>query len=67
MTKITVGFFHYIIPGLKFKKLYQEFPFSIKRRNSIINYVLSKGLNVQVLQYKDDTIIFIDNKNFKQR
>lgn len=68
--KITVGFYHSIIKGLKFKKQYEIFPYSKRKRNSIIDYILSKGLNVMVYQNKknpNDIIIWIDEDSFKQR
>jgi len=46
----------------------QEFEYTKRKRNWIIDKVMNAGLNVMLYQYGDDTLgIWVDNKKFGQR
>ena len=63
---IIVAYFHDTIKELEYKHL-QEFKYSIKKRNAIINNIISKGFSIMLKPSGERLIIFIDNGNFKQR
>ena len=63
---ITVGFWHSTLPNIKYKDL-EEFPYSMRKRNSIINHILSAGYSVMIRPLIDNQMIWIDNGRFGQR
>lgn len=75
MKTITVAYFHgnnpssYSVEKLPVKP--GEEPFSLRRRNVIIDKVLRVGLNVLLQQYKKEDgvhlVIWIDKYRFQQR
>lgn len=67
---ITVAYFHGSpLPNLKFKHN-EEFVYSKKKRNYIVDKVLEAGYNVMLQQRNKETvdlIIWIDKYRFQQR
>ena len=55
----------YLCAKLKYKH-YEEFEYSMKKRNNIINYLLFKGYSVMLRLYPDQLIIWIDKGRFGQ-
>jgi hypothetical protein len=71
LKKIIIVYWHLTkYPDLKFEHN-QTFPYSVKKRTSIINTILSKGYHVMITQFpdvadSDEMYIWIDNKRFRQ-
>lgn len=69
MKTIIVGYWHLSkFPDLKYEH-YQEFEYSTRKRNQIINDILSKGYSVMLRPMKDKPtlLIWIDNGRFGQK
>lgn len=66
MKKITVAYWYGIIPEAGYKHQ-EEFPYSVRKQNSIVNKLLSKGLSVMLRPQEDGVLIWIDKGRFGQR
>lgn len=66
MKKIIIAYWHSPINGVKFRHL-QEFPYSTRKQNSIIKYLLKKKLSVMLRPLNDELMIYIDSGRFGQK
>jgi len=66
MKKIKIGYWHSKIEGIKYEHL-EEFEYSTKKRNEIVNYLLSKKCSVMLRPSENELIIWIDKGRFGQR
>lgn len=68
MKTITVGYWHSVIPEAGYKHN-EEFPYSTRKQNSIVNKLLSKGLSVMLRpdELNNRIVIWIDKGRFGQR
>ena len=66
MQTITIMYWQRPIEGIKYTHL-QEMPYSTRKLNQIVNYVLGKNCYVMIYPQKDgNRIIWINNKTFGQ-
>lgn len=64
---ITVKYWHLSqIHGIKYKDS-QQWPYSTRRRNSIIDHVLNNDCSVMIRPTDDGIIIWIDKGRFGQK
>lgn len=68
MKKIFIIYSHDKIKELKFERG-QEFDYSIKKLNSIVCYIISRGYPVMLLPNKEHITVVIDGKGerFRQK
>lgn len=66
MKKIVVAYWHSVIPEAGFKHQ-EEFPYTTRKRNAIVDRLLAKGLSVMLRPQTDQLIIWIDKSRFGQR
>lgn len=64
----TILVFHFNeYPDLKKAPHLAEYPYSTRKRASLIDYFLNEGLNVMLYQREDQLVIFVDEHKFQQR
>jgi hypothetical protein len=66
MQTIQIGYWHSPIKGIKYRHL-ETFPFSSRKQNSIIKYLLDKKLSVMIRPVDNGVMIWIDNGRFGQK
>lgn len=63
--RINIQFWNEIIPELKYRQ-YQKFEYSKRKRNQIIDNVLSHGYSIMLRQYTEQLTIYISKGRFSQ-
>jgi hypothetical protein len=63
--ELQICYWKTIFPELKYKQ-YQVFPYSKRKRNLIIDNILSHGYNIMIREFTEQLVIYIDKGRFGQ-